>query len=131
MNNPGWVRFIYRWGPALILMVTIFMLSSTPSDEMVDFGVYDFLVKKGAHMAGYGLLALGILRGLGYQRQHHILIILLVVFLYAASDEFHQSFVPGRNASLLDVLIDTAGAVVALLLSRIEFVRRLVLLGVK
>jgi len=35
---------------------------------------------------------------------------------YAASDEFHQLFVPSREASVLDVLIDTAGAVFALLL---------------
>jgi VanZ family protein len=131
VNNPGWIRFFYRWGPSLVLMLTIYILSSTPSDEMVDFGMYDFLIKKGAHMAGYGLLALGFLRGLGYQRKHHILIVLLLVFLYAASDEFHQSFVPGRNASLLDVLIDTFGAVVALLLSRFDFLRRLVFLGLK
>lgn len=40
---------------------------------------------------------------------------LLVVVLYAASDEFHQIFVPSREASLRDVLIDTSGGVLALL----------------
>jgi VanZ family protein len=41
--------------------------------------------------------------------------VVLLVILYAASDEFHQSFVPSREASVLDVLIDTAGSVLALL----------------
>ena len=41
---------------------------------------------------------------------------LLVVFLYAATDEYHQSFVPGRTALFSDVLIDTAGGALALLL---------------
>jgi len=34
--------------------------------------------------------------------------------LYAASDEFHQSFVPGRSCRLLDVLFDATGAAIAL-----------------
>jgi VanZ family protein len=131
LNNPSWIRAIMRWTPALALMAAIFLLSATPSDEMVNFGVYDLLVKKGSHMVGYGLLALAFLRGLGYQRKNHILLVVLLVFLYAASDEFHQSFVPGRNASLVDVGIDLVGAVLALFASRWEFVRRLVMMGVK
>jgi VanZ family protein len=38
---------------------------------------------------------------------------LLGVVLYAASDEFHQSFVPERTASLVDVGIDTLGGIIA------------------
>jgi VanZ family protein len=131
LNNPLWMRAIMRWTPALALMAAIFLLSATPSDEMVSFGVYDLLVKKGSHMVGYGLLALTFLRAIGYQRKNHIPLVLLLVFLYAASDEFHQSFVPGRNASLVDVGIDLVGAVLALFASRWEFVRRLVMMGVK
>jgi VanZ family protein len=129
MNNPGWLRFILSWGPALILMTIIFLLSSTPSNAIVNFGSYDFLFKKGAHMAGYGMLALAFLRGLGYQRKNHILIVLLLVFLYAASDELHQSFVPGRNASSVDVLIDVVGAALALSVSRVKGVQRMVFFG--
>jgi VanZ family protein len=131
LNNPLWLRAIIRWTPALALMTVIFLLSATPSDELVNFGVFDLLVKKGAHMVGYGLLALAFLRAIGYQRKNYILLVLLLVFLYAASDELHQSFVPGRNASLVDVGIDLVGAVIALFASRYEFVRRLVLMGVK
>jgi VanZ family protein len=41
---------------------------------------------------------------------------LTVVFAYAASDEFHQIFVPNRTALVSDVLIDTSGGVAGLLL---------------
>jgi VanZ family protein len=41
---------------------------------------------------------------------------LLFVFLYASSDEFHQSFVPGRGPAFSDVLIDTAGGLTGIIL---------------
>ncbi len=40
---------------------------------------------------------------------------LVLVILYAATDEFHQSFVPSRQASVVDVMIDSSGAVFALI----------------
>ncbi len=43
----------------------------------------------------------------------------LLVMLYAATDEFHQSFVPARDASVRDVLLDTSGAIFALLFLRV------------
>lgn len=51
---------------------------------------------------------------------------LVVVFAYAASDEFHQVFVPGRTAMVTDVLIDTTGGAVALagLWVRSKFLRQ-------
>ena len=45
---------------------------------------------------------------------------LLLVFLYAASDEFHQSFVPTRTPLFSDVLIDTAGGAIGLLVLRVS-----------
>jgi VanZ family protein len=47
----------------------------------------------------------------GYRR---ILIALGVCMLYAASDEVHQIFIPGRGAQVKDVLIDSAGAFVGI-----------------
>jgi len=41
---------------------------------------------------------------------------LLFVFLYASSDEFHQSFIPGRGPAFTDVLIDTAGGLTGIIL---------------
>jgi VanZ family protein len=39
----------------------------------------------------------------------------VVSVLYAASDEYHQTFVPGRNGTPVDVGVDAVGALVALL----------------
>jgi hypothetical protein len=130
MYKRTWITFFLYWGPALILMGTIFGLSATPSEEMIHFGLYDFVIKKGAHMAGYALLALAFLRGFRYERKHFFWILVLV-FLYAASDEIHQFFVPGRNASIIDVFIDLAGGIVAIIISKNRQVRRLVMLGIE
>jgi VanZ family protein len=101
-----------RWLPAVLLMLVIFTLSSRPGDDLPRFGGWDYFVKKGAHALGYGLLALSYLRAL--PKRNYVLAWILTL-LYAATDEFHQSFVPGRNASLVDVLVfDNLGAVAGL-----------------
>ena len=41
---------------------------------------------------------------------------MLIVSAYAASDEWHQSFVPGRASEAADWIADTAGAIVAVVL---------------
>jgi VanZ family protein len=107
-------KSILRWLPALAVMAIIFGFSSIPSQEMPSFGFWDLVVKKGAHMLGYGLLALAYCYGLRFDRRHWWLALLLAV-LYAISDEFHQSFVPGRHPSWVDALvIDGGGAAIAL-----------------
>jgi len=109
------MKKILRFLPALVMMAAIFAFSSVPSQEMPSFGFWDTLVKKGGHMLGYGLLALTYWFALGLDRKRWWLAFVLAVF-YALSDEFHQSFVPGRHPSLVDaLLIDPAGAALALL----------------
>lgn len=101
-----------RWLPSFLLMAIIFGLSSTPSKEMPNFGLVDYLVKKGGHVLGYALLALAYLRGLN--RKHPWLAWTLTI-AFAASDEFHQSFVAGRHAALSDVLLfDNLGSLLGL-----------------
>ncbi len=104
---------LWRWGPAVAMMTLIFAASSTPSRQMPSFGGWDLLVKKGGHMAGYGLLAAAYLHALAGGRRVTVRLVLLAVggaLLYALTDEYHQSFVSGRHPSLVDVLIDTGGA---------------------
>jgi VanZ family protein len=103
-----------RWFPALAFMAIIFAFSSTPSVDLPYFASWDYLVKNGGHFIGYGLLALSYLYGMGWKKERRWLAWLLAV-LYAASDEFHQSFVSGRNPSIFDVMIfDNLGALAAL-----------------
>jgi len=108
-------KCVLRWLPAIAVMAVIFGLSSIPSQEMPSFGLWDLVVKKSAHMLGYGLLALVYWYGLRFDKHHWWLVILLTV-LYAITDEFHQSFVPGRHSSWVDALvIDGSGAALMLL----------------
>jgi VanZ family protein len=92
------------------------------SDESVESIV--FIVRKCAHLTEYAILGLLLWRALRkpvrkdpkpWQWRTAFRVTFLVL-LYAASDEFHQAFVPSRQASVWDVLLDTAGAAFALLL---------------
>jgi len=104
-----------RWLPALFFMTVIFIFSSQPSDDLPNFASWDRVVKKMGHAIGYGLLALSYLHFFKYNKKRIWLAWLLAV-LFSATDEFHQSFVPGRHPSLTDVLVfDNLGAALALL----------------
>jgi VanZ family protein len=95
-------------------MISIFGFSSIPANEMPNFGPSDLFVKKGGHMLGYALLALAYWNGLRFNKCRWWLALLFAV-IYAAFDEFHQSFVPGRHPSWVDVLgFDGGGAAIAL-----------------
>jgi len=108
----------FRWLPALIMMGLIFMFSSLPTSRVPYFGQWDLLIKKGGHALGFGMLGLAYAYALPSRlsRGQRWVLSLLMVVLFALSDEFHQSFVEGRNSSPVDVLIDTAGAMIMLTL---------------
>lgn len=94
------------------MMAVIFAFSSRGSDDLPNFGGLDHVFKKMGHGLGYGLLALFYWRGLGFRRGGHWLAWLMAL-AYSATDEFHQSFVPGRTPSLTDVfLFDNLGALI-------------------
>ena len=77
--------------------------------------VLETLVRKAAHMAEYAVLALLFCHALRVSGARHPACLALAMSLaYAATDEFHQSFVGGRGPSAVDVMIDTAGAALAL-----------------
>ncbi len=91
----------------------------------------EFLTKfrKFAHMAEFGTLGgLTFLFLLTWKNGMYCKYLISVVFagLYAVSDEIHQYFVPGRTCSPLDMLLDTAGALIlcTLILAVCFFVRR-------
>lgn len=77
-------------------------------------------------MFGYALLGQAYLHGLGRGRSKAALWAWLLTIAYAATDEFHQSFVPGRGDSIVDVGIDSIGSALGLLIPAIwhQFSRR-------
>jgi VanZ family protein len=80
-------------------------------------------VRKASHLSEYAILTILVWRLVRQLRQTPAWHwrwsdagwSLLIAVLYAASDEFHQRFVPSREASVRDVMIDSIGAVFALL----------------
>ena len=85
------------------------------------------IVRKGAHLTEYAIFALLLLRAFrSHARGIFVRQAALVLFfaaLYAASDEFHQSFVATRTPSPYDVMIDTCGALLGLVAYRLLFAR--------
>lgn len=145
---------IISWIAVLIWMTIIFFSSHLPATESSELssGITEFIletfgevianigidindlhtiVRKNAHFFAYmvlGLLTANALRisgGLSYTRA---LFALGICMVYAASDEFHQLFIPGRSGELRDVLIDSAGAIVGvgivLIINRVKEMRR-------
>jgi VanZ family protein len=108
--------WIVRWGPALACMGLIFIFSATPSNELPNFGGADTLIKKLGHTSGYALLSLGYARALNIKSRGGLGLCWLLAVIFALSDEFHQSFVAGRNASLVDVGIDATGSLAAMVM---------------
>jgi VanZ family protein len=105
--------WLWRWGPSLLIMSLIFIASNTPGPDLPSFGYFDFDLKKGGHMLGYALLAITYIRALANSRRITrgiVVAAILLSGLYAITDEFHQSFTPGRSPSPIDVMIDTIGA---------------------
>ena len=81
------------------------------------------MVRKAAHFLEYALL--GVLAARAFRgspkssvRARWFTISVVLVIVYALLDEYHQSFVPSRTASISDSLVDMCGALTALLILR-------------
>ena len=102
--------------PAILWALLIFISSSIPSSLMPSLKIFDF--DKAIHFGIYFLFSFLTYRALRFQSRwpllarHALLGTVLLIILYGASDEFHQYFVPGRQADVFDLMADTLGAVV-------------------
>jgi VanZ family protein len=104
----------FKWIPALLTMAVIFWFSSQPSSELPNFGLMDRMIKKSGHAFEYAVLSFWIWYALEFRKDRRWLVWLLAL-LYAATDEYHQSFVLGRFPSVWDVIVfDNAGALFSL-----------------
>ena len=132
---------VFRWTLFVAWLILIFTMSQMPGEEST--AQSDLVVKMfaliGINLNQYfGELATFIVRKLAHFSEYMILFILsyrvmllyqdrkrakycsiLLVFLYAASDEIHQYFIPGRSASIRDVLIDTSGGIFGCVITKI------------
>ena len=106
------MRSVGRYAPAVLLMAAIFAVSAQSGLPRVESDL-DVALRKAAHMAEFGLLWALWLWALPGPRPCAARWALVITLSYAVSDELHQSFVSGRNASAWDVAIDAAGIGVA------------------
>ncbi len=137
MAPMGWLP---RWGPALAWAILISLFSTGAFTDQHTLSVivpilhwlipkasYATLlsvhhyIRKSAHFVEYFIFSLLVLRAIGARRHDRrlawALAAIAVVAGYAALDEFHQSFVPGRTAAVSDVLLDTTGGTAAQLIA--------------
>ena len=110
------LRRLDPWLPPLVLMAVIFALSAQPHLNS-GLGLLDAILRKVAHFGEFALLTLLWWRVFVSRMtaRRAALAAFLVSALYAASDEFHQEFVAGRDVSPVDWAIDCAGAGLAAL----------------
>jgi VanZ family protein len=122
--------------PALLCALAIFVFSTSlfssantgrflipilhfllPSQSPAALESLHLLIRKMGHVSEYFVFCLLVFRGLrrdrpGWAWEWAIWAVLIAAF-YASTDEFHQIFVPGRTPAVEDVMIDTAGAMLA------------------
>lgn len=111
-------NFIITYLPLIFWCGVIFLLSSIPGLRISE-SVWDFILRKGAHIFMYFILFL-----LAYRAYPTFMIAFLFCSLYALSDEIHQSFVASRSGNALDFLIDSLGTSLGILVVRIYEKRR-------
>ena len=101
------------WLPVFVWCVVIYYLSSIPSLKSDLPNQWDFVLRKIAHMAEYGILTVFLFRAYfksnGLTIKKSISFAIVFALTYAFTDEYHQLFVFGRQGSLNDVFIDSLG----------------------
>lgn len=147
-KNWGWKILTHLL--VVVWMIVIFSFSAQPGEESADlsggishmvmslinqvFGLgwdeaqvldmtalWDYPIRKLAHMTEFGILAVLIFMALKHYAQINTMkkryfVAWLGAVCYAATDEFHQLFVEGRSGNLFDVCVDATGAAIAIAL---------------
>jgi len=136
LNRTFFIEQLKYWGPTIAWAILIFQASGDrdsvlhssriiepffrwllPDITFSQLETIKIIARKGAHMTEFALLALLFLRALSHNRgdaRKWISSAWVLSTAYAASDEFHQFFVPGRSGRIADVVIDSAGAALGL-----------------
>ena len=100
-------------------MAFLWLLSSIPvAADQTMVGVFiPKLLQKSMHVVAYASLTVAWLWALGFER-HATLWAVALITTYAAVDEIHQTFVPGRYGTPRDVLLDLCGAMLGIFVMR-------------
>jgi VanZ family protein len=147
-------RFLKNWLPVMIWVGVIFigstdlMSAEHTSRFIVPFLLWlkpdisaetlasiHFIIRKCTHLGEYAILALLLLRAVTLMTKSNrsiptrYLSVLSVSLIVAATDEFHQTFVASRGASVQDIMIDSSGAVLGLVIASIIGMSRSIRLG--
>lgn len=108
-------RFLV-WLPALAWGGLIFILSAQPDETLMDLGLSGDLLAVAGHLVMFGglmlLIVLALQTGNQVPAARARRIAFIMVAIYGLLDEYHQSFVPGRNATVFDWIIDLSGAAI-------------------
>lgn len=107
----------------LLYMTVLFAFSSVPASEKPTASLQSMLsilspfIQNFLHMPAFGVLAVSwywALQALYRETKFNLKWAFILTAMYAVFDEWHQFYVSGRSASLMDVLLDFVGAAIAL-----------------
>jgi len=108
------------WLPVIFWLLVIFLVSSIPSLKVTNNNWLQDIINNCGHLTEYAILAYLIFRPLYFYHHFRGYRLLSLNFflplLYAFSDEFHQAFVPGRTPDIHDILMDTIGISLTLII---------------
>lgn len=150
-NRPAVFRALYYVGPLLLWMAFIYSMStdraSTTNTTPVVHSLLDrlfpwlsdlltaetrdrvdFNIRKAAHVTEYAIFAILAFRAVAFGNPHYrnrnTVVPILLGILYAASDEYHQSFYASRDGAAADVFYDTFGVITGQLLCQWQHLAR-------
>jgi len=127
MDKTKFLKLLQIWLPLFLWMLIIFLFSSRPTIQASTFDPVDFVIKKTAHLTEYAFLLVLLFRAIyltftdRLNRGKVENLAVFFSFIYAVSDEWHQSFISGRTATLRDILIDFIGIMIGL--TAIKFIK--------
>ena len=135
----GWMMFIFYMSdqPASISssqsgdfkeMIINTPIIGTIVKPILTSQIGEFLIRKSAHIFLYfvlSILVFNFIYKVKYRNNSNsliksILITLIIVFLYACTDEIHQLFISGRSGEFRDIMVDTCGGIIGLILMGIN-----------
>jgi len=110
-------KWNYKYAlPAIFYAALIFFLSSLPSSAVPNLGISfgDLIIHFFEYLVFGYFVALAVMQSPSKINWKHFLMVFFIGSLYAAFDEYHQSFVEGRFSEVSDFLADSAGVILGL-----------------